>query len=286
MKIASGREIGHIFRSVPFNHTPKMIPYPKINPVIVRLGPLEVRWYGLMYLLGFSATWLLVRHQIRKFKLDRLGQHFDNLNFVLILGLVLGARLGYVLFYNLNYYLGHPLEIVATWHGGMSFHGGLIGMVLAGYLYCRAKGLDFWQTADVYTVTAPIGLGLGRLGNFINGELYGRVTHVPWAMVFPAGGPLPRHPSQLYEAAVEGVLLFVILWRLKNKRWPAGTMLSLFLIFYGIFRFGLEFFRQPDPQLGFIISFLTMGQILCSVMVVAGGLLLAYRLRVARRSQL
>jgi phosphatidylglycerol:prolipoprotein diacylglycerol transferase len=266
-----------------FIHVQKMIPYPHIDPDIFRLGRLQVRWYGLMYLLGFSSTWLLVRHQIRKFGLDQLGRHFENLNFVLILGLVLGARLGYVIFYNFGYYLAHPLEILATWHGGMSFHGGLLGMVIGGVLYCWAKGIDFWQTADVYTVTAPIGLALGRLGNFINGELYGRVTNVPWAMVFPGGGPLPRHPSQLYEALLEGVVLFVILWRLKDKRWPSGTMLSLFLILYGVFRWVLEFFRQPDAQLGFIVSFLTMGQLLCGAMIVAGSLLLAYRLKIAKR---
>jgi phosphatidylglycerol---prolipoprotein diacylglyceryl transferase len=256
-----------------------MIPFPEIDPVLFRLGPLQVRWYGLMYLLGFTATWLLVRHQIRKFGLDRLGRHFENLNFVLILGLVLGARLGYVLFYNPGYYLAHPLEALATWQGGMSFHGGLLGLVLGGYLYCRAKGLDFWQTADVYTVTAPVGLALGRLGNFINGELYGRVTDVPWAMVFPDGGPLPRHPSQLYEALLEGVLLFVILWRLKEKRWPAGSMLALFLVFYGVFRWVVEFFREPDAHLGFIVSFLTMGQLLSSAMILVGGLLLVFRLK-------
>ncbi|MDA8163792.1 MAG: prolipoprotein diacylglyceryl transferase [Desulfobacteraceae bacterium] len=261
-----------------------MIPYPHIDPVIFRLGPLQVRWYGLMYLLGFSATWLLVRRQIRQFGLERLGGHFEDLNFVLIVGLVLGARLGYVLFYNLPYYLAHPRDILATWQGGMSFHGGLLGMVLGGYLFCRAKKLDFWQVADVYTVTAPVGLALGRIGNFINGELYGRVTDVPWAMVFPGGGPLPRHPSQLYECLLEGVVLFAIMWRLKNRRWPPGTLLAVFLILYGVFRWVVELFREPDPQLGFIVSFLTMGQLLCSAMVVGGALLLIWRLKAGKRT--
>jgi phosphatidylglycerol---prolipoprotein diacylglyceryl transferase len=149
--------------------------------------------------------------------------------------------------------------------------------VLSGYFYCRINALDFWQTADVFTVTAPIGLGLGRLGNFINGELYGRVTDVPWAMVFPEGGPLPRHPSQLYEAFLEGAVLFTILWLLKERRWPAGSMLGLFLLLYGFFRGFVEFFREPDAHLGFIISFLTMGQLLSITMILAGGLLFAFR---------
>jgi phosphatidylglycerol---prolipoprotein diacylglyceryl transferase len=260
-----------------------MIPFPDIDPVIFQFGPFHVRWYGLMYLLGFTATWVLVRHQIKKFGLERLGHHFENLNFVLILSLIVGARLGYVLFYNPVYYLGQPLEILAIWHGGLSFHGGLLGLVLSGYLYCRAHSLDFWQAADVFTATAPIGLALGRLGNFINGELYGRVTDVPWAMVFPNAGPLPRHPSQLYEALLEGVVLFAILWLLKERRWPAGSILALFLVFYGIFRGFIEFFREPDAHLGFIVGFLTMGQLLSGAMILAGGLLLAFRLRVGRK---
>ena len=247
-----------------------MIPFPHIDPAIFRIGPLEVRWYGLMYVIGFVCVFGLVRHQIKKFKLERYEPHLDNLNLVLILSLVLGGRLGYVLFYNLSYYLKHPAEILATWHGGMSFHGAMLGILLAGYLFCRRKRLDFLQTADLYVVPLPIGLGLGRLGNFINGELYGRVTEVPWGMVFPGGGPLPRHPSQLYEALLEGVMLFAILWRLKDKRWPPGSMIGLFLLFYGLFRILVEFFREPDAQLGFLWGGATMGQLLSSLMVVAG----------------
>ncbi len=258
-----------------------MIPYPHIDPVIISIGPLQVRWYGMMYVLGFTATWLLVRYQIKKYDLAKLQRHFENLNFTLIISLVLGARLGYVLFYNFAYYRHHPLEILATWQGGMSFHGALIGLITGGYLFCRRNGLDFWQTADVYIVTVPIGLGLGRLGNFINGELFGRLTDVPWAMVFPGGGPLPRHPSQLYEALLEGVLLFLLLWTTKNrywrKHWPAGTLLALFLIFYGIFRSLVELFRQPDPQLGFLFFSLTMGQLLSLLMIIAGATILAVK---------
>ena len=262
-----------------------MIAYPDIDPVIVHLGPLQVRWYGLMYVLGFIASYLLVRHQINRFQLKELGRHFENLNLVLIISLVVGGRLGYVLFYNLGYYLQHPWEIVATWQGGMSFHGALLGLVGAGYFYCRKHQLDFWRTADVYVVTVPIGLGLGRIGNFINGELFGRVTDVPWAMVFPGGGPLPRHPSQLYEFLLEGVLLFIILWNLKNwqvrRHWPSGAMLGCFLIGYGVLRWGVELFRQPDVQLGFVVAHLTMGQLLSGVMIMAGVLLLVVRRKTA-----
>ena len=258
-----------------------MLNYPDIDPVIVSLGPLQVRWYGLMYILGFGAAWMLVRYQAVLFGRQRLLRHLDNLNLALIAGVILGGRLGYVLFYNPGYYLQHPLEIFATWQGGMSFHGGCIGVLLAGWLYCRRHELDFWKGADLYVVTIPIGLGLGRIGNFLNGELYGRVTEVPWGMVFPGGGPLPRHPSQLYEFLLEGVLLFLILWSLKARpwqekhrsNWPHGTMLALFLVLYGVFRFLVELVREPDPQLGKVLAGLTMGQILSLTMILAGILL-------------
>jgi len=256
-----------------------MIPYPNISPEIVRIGPVAVRWYGVMYLLGFGASYSLVRYQIRK-KQMRVGRDFvESLYSYLILGLLLGARLGYVLFYDLPTYLSHPLEVFAVWHGGMSFHGGFIGSIIAGVLFCRKAGVDFWQMADLVLATAPIGLGLGRLGNFINGELYGRVSNVPWAMVFPSGGPLPRHPSQLYEILLEGIVLFTVLWLLKDRDFRTGVLTSLFIIFYGTFRFIVEFFREPDVQLGFILGPLTMGQLLSSLMVLAGVTLLYLRTR-------
>jgi len=256
-----------------------MIPYPEIDPVIVHIGPLQLRWYGMMYVLGFVATYLLVRLQIRRFNLTWLAPHFENLNFVLIVSVVLGGRLGYVLFYNPAYYLRHPLEILATWQGGMSFHGAFLAMILAAIFFCRRHDLSFLATADVYVVTVPIGLGLGRLGNFLNNELHGRVTDVPWAMVFPGAGPEPRHPSQLYQSLLEGVVLFLILWftAMGGKRRRPGTMLALFLLFYGIFRVTAELFRQPDPQIGFLFGFLTMGQLLSGIMIVAGLILLATR---------
>jgi len=259
-----------------------MLPYPAIDPVLFRLGPLQVRWYGFMYVLGFLAGYHLVRHQIRRFHWRAMEEHFENLNLVLLLGMILGGRLGYVLFYNHNYYLAHPGEIIATWQGGMSFHGAVACMILGGLFYCRRHGLDFWRAADLYVAAGPVGIGLGRLGNFINGELYGRVTEVPWGMVFPSGGPLPRHPSQIYECLLEGVLLFVFIWRFKEKRWPAGSVLAMFLIGYGVLRVIAELFREPDPQLGFLVASLTMGQLLSAAMIGIGLVILLLRYRTGR----
>jgi phosphatidylglycerol:prolipoprotein diacylglycerol transferase len=192
------------------------------------------------------------------------------------IGLLVGARLGYIFFYqypNLADYIRNPLEIFAVWHGGMSFHGGLAGAVLAGLLFCRSRRLPFWEVADAVIVAAPAGLFFGRIGNFINGELYGRETDVPWAMIFPQGGPFPRHPSQLYEAILEGVVLFLILWKLRNRSMFPGALVPVFLCGYGSFRFLVEFFREPDPQLGIFLGIVSMGQIL-SLFMVALGLLL------------
>ncbi len=255
-----------------------MLEFPSINPVLLSFGPLQIRWYGLMYVIGFSCAYLLVVHQAKKFAWKQMLTHVDNLNLALIIGVIIGGRLGYVLLYNPMHYLMHPMEIPAIWSGGMSFHGGCLGALLTGALYCRKQGLDYWRAADLFIATAPIGLFFGRLGNFINGELYGRISTAPWAMVFPDGGPLPRHPSQLYEAALEGLLLFLLLWGMKanpwhqpkKRLWPHGSMLSLFLIGYGCCRFLVEFFREPDAQLGFIIGLFSMGQVLCLLMVVAG----------------
>lgn len=267
-----------------------MLDFPAIDPVLLSLGPLQIRWYGLMYVLGFSAAYGLVTHQAKKFGWQQMLQHIDNLNLTLILGVIVGGRLGYVLLYNPSHYLAHPLEIPATWSGGMSFHGGCLGALLAGLWYCRRQGLNYWKAADLFIVTVPIGLFFGRLGNFINGELYGRITAAPWAMVFPDGGPLPRHPSQLYEAGLEGVVLFLILWGVRakpwqqnNANWPHGTMLALFLLLYGCCRFLVEFFREPDEQLGFIALHLSMGQLLCLLMVGAGILLWLGRKRTEAR---
>jgi phosphatidylglycerol:prolipoprotein diacylglycerol transferase len=249
------------------------------NPILVDLGPIRVSWYGLMYVLGFLASFLLVWYQMKKKDFGVSKLDIENLYFYLILGLIIGARLGYVLFYDLKMYLKDPLEIFAIWHGGMSFHGGLIGVLIVGILFSWKNKKSFWKIADLFIVTAPVGLGLGRIGNFINGELYGRVTHVPWAMIFATDPDhLPRHPSQLYESALEGGVLFLILWLLKDKKLPDGGLLAAFLSLYGLFRFFLEFFRQPDSQLGFILGPFTMGQILSSFMIV-GGIVLFFILK-------
>ena len=266
-----------------------MLPFPDIDPVLLHLGPLKIRWYGLMYVLGFIACFQLVKFQLKSLSLKPLQIHFENLNIVLILSLIVGGRLGYVVFYNLPYYLEHPLKIPATWSGGMSFHGAVIGLLIGGLLFCKLKEIDFWSAADLYIVTIPIGLGLGRLGNFINGELFGKVTNVPWGMVFPHGGPLPRHPSQLYEALLEGLVLFVILWSLRKKpweaslRWPHGSLFALFLVGYGIFRFLIEIVRQPDAQVGLVFGVLSMGQLLSIVMLFGGLILWSWRISKEKR---
>jgi len=229
-----------------------------------------------MYVFGFFASYLLVRYQMKKKDFGVSKLDVENLYFYLILGLIVGARLGYVLFYDLKMYLKDPLEIFAIWHGGMSFHGGLIGVLVVAILFSWKNKKPFWKIVDLFIVTAPIGLGLGRIGNFINGELYGRETNVPWGMIFPNGGPHPRHPSQLYECALEGGVLFIILWFLKDKELPEGGLLALFLSVYGIFRFFVELFRQPDKQLGFILGPFTMGQTLSAFMIIGGILLLVY----------
>ena len=247
-----------------------------IDPILIELGPLRLSWYGLMYVFGFVASYLLVRYQMKRKDFGISKLEVENLYFYLILGLVIGARLGYVLFYDLKMYLADPFEIVAIWRGGMSFHGGLIGVLIVAIVFCWKNKRSFWKVTDLIIVTAPIGLALGRIGNFINGELWGRVTRVPWGMIFPKGGPLPRHPSQLYESALEGWLLFGILWYLKDKRLPAGGLLAVFLFLYGAFRFFVEFFREPDVQLGFVVGSFTMGQVLCTLMMVGGIVLLIY----------
>ncbi|NLI82454.1 MAG: prolipoprotein diacylglyceryl transferase [Deltaproteobacteria bacterium] len=253
-----------------------MIPYPNIDPDLVQIGPLRIRWYGVMYVLGFIASYFLIQKQERSRQIGLVGPIVQDLIFYLAIGLILGGRLGYVLFYEFNdygSYLRNPLEIFATWHGGMSFHGGFIGVLLAAILFCRRRKLPFAAVADSIVVTTPIGLGLGRIGNFINAELLGLPTDLPWGMIFPGGGPLPRHPSQLYEAFFEGVVLFALLWVLRRRPFPDGMMVVFFLFFYGIGRFFIEFVKEPDPQIGYLFTYFTMGQILCAMMVLAAILL-------------
>ena len=249
-----------------------------LDPILVKLGPIRLSWYGLMYVFGFFGSYLLVRYQMRKKDFGLNKPEVENFYFYLIFGLIIGARFGYVLFYDLKTYLDNPLEILAVWHGGMSFHGGLIGLLLVALLFSWKNKKSFWKIADLFIVTAPLGLGLGRIGNFINGELYGRASQVPWAVIFPKGGPVPRHPSQLYESALEGGVLFFILWFMKDKNLPRGALLAMFLFLYGGFRFFLEFFREPDAQLGFVLGPFTMGQVLSTFMV-GGGIFLQYYLK-------
>jgi len=240
------------------------------NPVIVHIGPLSVRWYGVMYLVGFIAAYFVIRHLAKLKKLSLTSDDLSDLLFYCVLGVILGGRTGYVLFYNLPFYIHHPLQIFAVWEGGMSFHGGLLGVIVATVVFCRKRRLPTLTMGDILVAAAPIGLGLGRIGNFINGELWGRVTDVPWAMVFPGAGPLPRHPSQIYEAILEGPVLFGLLWILHKKGTRTGIPFFSFFLGYGIFRFTVEFFRQPDPQLGFLWGGATMGQLLSLPMIFFG----------------
>jgi len=258
--------------------------FPSIDPVLISIGPVEVRWYGFMYLLGFVAGYLVIRSELRRKQGPVPVEEADDLLFYLVLGLLIGARLGYALFYNFEVYLQRPWEVLAVWHGGMSFHGGLIGMIVSGWIFARRHAAPFLELADIGALAAPIGLMLGRFGNFINGELFGRVTAVPWAFVFPGGGPMPRHPSQLYEALFEGLVLFSILWWLRVRTRNPGELLCTFLVGYGVFRFAIEFFREPDPQLGFVARWMTMGQILCVAMII-GGLGLFALIRLVRARQ-
>ncbi len=258
-----------------------MLTYPQIDPVIFEIGPLAVRWYGMMYLLGFTAAYFIIRHLARYRDLKLAREGVSDLLFYCVLGLIAGARIGYVFFYNPSYYLRHPLEILAVWQGGMSFHGGLIGVIIATLIFCTRRKLSILLTGDILVAAAPVGLALGRLGNFINAELWGRVTDVPWGMVFPGGGPLPRHPSQLYEAFLQGPVLFLILCWLHRRRAPWGAPLLAFLLSYGVFRFIVEFVREPDAHIGFLWGGATMGQLLSLPMILAGltGLLLVWRRR-------
>lgn len=254
-----------------------MLVHPNFDPVAFAIGPLAVRWYGLMYLIGFALFFFLGRHRARRDPWRGVSHGLiDDLLFWGVLGVVLGGRLGYVLFYKPGYYLSHPAEILSVWQGGMSFHGGLLGVLIAIWLVGRKHRLTFLALADFVAPLIPTGLAAGRLGNFINAELWGRPSDVPWAMVFPGAGPEPRHPSQLYQFALEGLLLFVILWIYSARPRPAGAVSGLFLIGYGVFRFIAEYFRQPDEFLGLLALNMSMGQWLSLPLVAAGAALLLW----------
>ncbi len=256
-----------------------MLTHPGWDPVALRLGPLQIHWYALMYLGGFTAFYLLGKRRARRLGGWTAEQVMDVLYYGAI-GVIVGGRVGYMLFYNWPELLARPWSLFMVWQGGMSFHGGLLGVLLALWWFARKQQRSFWAVMDFVAPLVPIGLGLGRLGNFINGELPGRVTDVPWAMVYPAYDGLPRHPSQLYQAFAEGVLLFALLWFYSRKPRPTGAVAGLFALGYGVARFCTEFFRQPDPQLGFVaLGWMSMGQLLSLPLMLVGVVLMvrAYR---------
>jgi phosphatidylglycerol:prolipoprotein diacylglycerol transferase len=249
------------------------IPFPSIDPVFLRIGPVQLRWYGLMYMLSFIIGYFLLKRLARRRKLEMTPDDLYDLLFFLIVGVMVGGRLGYVLFYDLSGYLKEPLSILKIWQGGMSFHGGFVGSVLGAFYIARKKKWDFWQIADLVSVAAPIGLGLGRLGNFINGELFGRPTSLPWGMIFPEGGDVPRHPSQIYEALLEGVVLFLFTRWIFRKNFAPGTVFWSLVGSYGLVRFLVEFVREPDAHIGLQLGPFTRGQLLTAPMLVLGAVM-------------
>ncbi len=257
-----------------------MLIHPQFDPVALQLGPLAIRWYGLMYLLAFALFLLLGRQRIKAGPQPGWTvKELDDLLFYGVLGVVLGGRLGYVLFYQPAHFLAHPLEILSVWQGGMAFHGGFLGVLVAMVLFARRTGKSWLAVTDFIAPLVPLGLGAGRIGNFINGELWGRPSDMPWAVVFPQIDSIPRHPSQLYQFALEGLALFALLWLFSRKPRPTGAVSGLFLIGYGSFRFLAEFTREPDNFLGLLALNLSMGQWLSLPMVIAGIAMLRWAYR-------
>jgi len=268
-----------------------VIPFPAFDPVLVHLGPFAIRWYALAYIAGILLGWVYARALIRKKCLwggeaPLTVTDFDDFVVWATFGIILGGRTGYVLFYNLPHFAEHPIEIFQLWNGGMSFHGGFTGCVVAVVWFAKKRGIPFLSLGDLTCAVGPIGLFLGRLANFVNGELWGRAADVPWAMIFPGGGPLPRHPSQLYEAMLEGLVLLAVLALLMRagalKR--PGLIVGCFAVGYALARTTCEFFREPDAQLGFLWGGATMGQVLCIPLLIAGLCFIAYAVRHPLRS--
>ena len=260
-----------------------------LSPNLLEIGSFQLRYYSLMYLAAFACTYFLVMHRIRREGYPYTAETVQDYFVWAILGVILGGRFGYVLFYNLGYFLKHPMEIIFPFDftdgflrfvgiNGMSYHGGVIAVLIASIIFCRKRKIAFWRFADLVCPAIPLGYTFGRIGNFINGELYGRATTVPWGMVFPQDPlHLLRHPSQLYEAFFEGVVLFVVLWLVRKRNSVEGGLFAFYLIGYGAIRFFIEFFREPDVQLGFVLGPFSMGQLLCFVMIAAGGSIYAIR---------
>lgn len=251
-----------------------MLPYPQIDPVALSFGPVQVHWYGLMYLFSFLAGWFLARRRAAQPIWRAVGWNglkVDDLLTWVMIGVVVGGRLGYVVFYDFNAFLSDPVEIFRLWNGGMSFHGGLLGVLVAIRWWGQRQGRSFFEVVDFVAPLVPPGLLFGRIGNFINGELWGGITNSPLGMISPTGGLLPRHPSQLYEAALEGLVMFVILWIYSSKLRPTGRVSGLFAVLYSVFRFLVEFVRQPDAHIGYLaFGWLTMGQLLCLPLLAVG----------------
>ena len=254
------------------------IAFPAIDPVLVRIGPFAVHWYGIAYVIAFVSAGLIARWLIGRWGLPLTDDDLIEIVLAAVVGVIVGSRLGYVIIYGGVQYWRHPLEVFAIWDGGMAFHGGLTGILVAAWVESRRKPISFLRLCDMGAVGTPVGIFFGRLANFVNGELWGRPTTVSWGVVFPGAGSLPRHPSQLYEAALEGAVLLTVLLLLARRRRPDGEILGWFLLLYGIFRISLEFLRQPDVQLGFIAGPFTMGQVL-SLPLVAVGAWLVWRAR-------
>jgi len=252
----------------------ELIQFPQIDPIIFQVGPIALRWYGLMYLLGFVGALLLGNMRADRPNSGWTRDQVSDLLFYGFIGVILGGRIGYVLFYQFDYFLANPLYLLKVWEGGMSFHGGLLGVIISLVIFARITNKKMLELADFVAPLVPLGLGFGRIGNFINGELWGRVSDVPWAMVFPDGGPLARHPSQLYQAALEGFGLFLVLYLFSRKPRPLGVISGMFLFGYGVSRFVVEFFREPDAHLGLLTLNLSMGQLLTIPMLIIGLMLI------------
>jgi phosphatidylglycerol---prolipoprotein diacylglyceryl transferase len=258
-----------------------MLTHPGFDPVALQLGPLAIHWYGLMYLVGFWGGWQLLRRRGRSTHMPMGAVAVDDLVFYLVLGVILGGRLGYTLFYNFPAFIENPLTLLKIWEGGMSFHGGLLGVIAAYFLFARKHQLNVFYIADFAAPAIPVGLFTGRIGNFINGELWGSPTTLPWGMVFPRAGAEPRHPTMLYEALLEGLVLFLILWWFAARPRPRMAVAGLFLVLYAAFRTFVETMRLPDAHIGYLLGtdWVTMGMLLCVPMFLGGGLMLALAYR-------